>query len=271
MSAYFALLRTRYRMQLQYRAAAVAGAATQLFFGAIKISVLEAFYRSSDTAPPLSMSDAIAYIWLGQALLALLPWNRDRDLEQLVRSGDVVFEWARPLDLYTMWYVRTLGQRAAGASLRSLPIFVLAGWLLPLTPWRVWALPPPDSTAALAGFALGMLVALLLGAAITTLMHACLLFTISGEGMALIMPSLVMFFSGLAVPLPLLPDALQPWLLASPFAALADLPYRIYCGALSLERAAVPLALGLGWSVLWVLLGRSLVTRAQTRIIVQGG
>jgi ABC-2 type transport system permease protein len=270
-SAYLALLRARFRMQLQYRAAALAGAATQVFWGVIKICVLEAFYRSSGTAPPLSIHDLITYIWLGQALLALLPWNRDRDLELLVRSGDVVFEWARPLDLYTMWYVRTLGQRAASASLRSVPIFVIAGVLLPLTPARAWALQPPESLSALAGFAVGMLIALLLGAAITTLMHVCLLFTISGEGMALLMPSLVTFFSGLIVPLPLLPDSLQPWLLVSPFAALADLPYRIYCGALTLERAAPALAIGFAWSIALVLLGRALVARAQHRIVVQGG
>jgi ABC-2 type transport system permease protein len=68
-----------------------------------------------------------------------------------------------------------------------------------------------------------------------------------------------------------LPDALQPWLLASPFAALADIPYRIYCGGLTLQSASVPLAVGFVWSILLVLLGRLLVTRAQSRIVVQGG
>lgn len=144
--------------------------------------------------------------------------------------------------------------------------------ILPLSPLRAWALPPPDSVSALSGFVLAMLIALLLGAAITTLMHVCLLFTISGEGMAaLLMPSLVSFFSGLIVPLPLLPEALQPWLLASPFAALADLPYRIYCGALTLERAVPALAAGLGWALALIALGRALVSRARRRVVLQGG
>ena len=271
MSAYFALFGARYRMQLQYRAAALAGAGTQLFWGAIKVAVLVVFYRSSDTSPPLSLAGAIAYLWLGQAFLGLLPWNRDRELEALVRSGDLVFEWARPVDLYAMWYVRTLGQRAAAASLRCLPLLLVVGVLLPLTPLRSWALPPPASPSALFGFALGMTIALVLGAAITTLMHVCLLFTISGEGLALLLPSLVTFFSGMVVPLPLLPDAAQAWLLALPFAALADVPYRIYCGVLPLERALGPLAIGLGWSIALVALGRALLSRAQRRLIVQGG
>ena len=51
---YLALLSARYRMLLQYRAAAMAGAATQLFWGFIRIMILLAFYRSSSAEPPMA-------------------------------------------------------------------------------------------------------------------------------------------------------------------------------------------------------------------------
>ena len=44
---YAAILGARFRMLLQYRAAAIAGLWTQIFFGLILIMIYEAFYRSS--------------------------------------------------------------------------------------------------------------------------------------------------------------------------------------------------------------------------------
>lgn len=71
------------------------------------------------------------------------------------------------------------------------------------------------------------------------------------------------------VPLPLLPVAAQAWLLALRFAVLADVPYRIYCGALRPRQAALPLAIGLGWTLALVGMGRALLARAQQRLVVQ--
>ena len=53
---------------------AIAGFTTQIFFGLIFVMVFEAFFESSSLPQPMSQPDVITYIWLGQALLALLPW-----------------------------------------------------------------------------------------------------------------------------------------------------------------------------------------------------
>ena len=98
LAPYRALLSARFRTMLQYRAAAVAGAGTQFFWGFIRIMILMAFYRSSSASPPMDLEDVISYIWLGQAFLALLPWTHDRDLEGLIRDGGVAYELLRPRD-----------------------------------------------------------------------------------------------------------------------------------------------------------------------------
>ena len=51
----------------------------------------------------------ITYVWLGQALLALLPWLADPEIGQAVRTGGVGYDRLRPLDAYGYWYARTLG------------------------------------------------------------------------------------------------------------------------------------------------------------------
>jgi ABC-2 type transport system permease protein len=76
---YLAIFAARFSMLLQYRAAALAGIATQFWFGAIMVMALAAFYGSGRGAPSITLAQAITYIWLGQAFLGLLPWNVDTE------------------------------------------------------------------------------------------------------------------------------------------------------------------------------------------------
>jgi ABC-2 type transport system permease protein len=77
-------------MLLQYRAAAIAGFVTQMFWGSIKIMIFVAFYAASGSDEhPMSLAAVITYVWLGQALLGILPRNIDQEIRELVRSGGV--------------------------------------------------------------------------------------------------------------------------------------------------------------------------------------
>ncbi len=268
---YLALLSARYRMLLQYRAAAMAGAATQLFWGFIRIMILLAFYRSSSAEPPMAFADIVTYVWLGQALLAFLPWNHDLTLEKQIRDGDVAYELLRPLDLYAFWTMRVLATRVSSVSLRAAPIVLVAGIALPLAGFDGWRLAPPETTASGALFGVAMIVAVALGCAITMLVHVSLLWTISGDGIARLVPALVTVFSGMVIPLPLFPDWAQPLLNALPFRALADVPYRVYTGDIPTAEALVPIALGAAWTVALIFCGRYLLLRGQRVLVVQGG
>jgi ABC-2 type transport system permease protein len=211
LAPYLAVVSARYRQQLQYRAAAVAGMATQAFWGALKLMVLAAFYDNATASPPIGLREVVAYVWLGQALLALLPWNVEEALAQEIRSGNVAIELLRPLDLYALWFARTLAFRTARASLRALPMFVLACGLLPLLGLERWALAAPSALSGLA-FAGSLVVTVVLATAITMLLQISLLYTISAEGVLRMTPAVVLLCSGMMVPLPLFPEPLQPLL-----------------------------------------------------------
>jgi ABC-2 type transport system permease protein len=263
LSAYWALVSARFRTLLQYRAAAVAGMGTQLFFGLVLVMIYEAFYRSSSGPQPMAYQDVVTYVWLGQAFLAMLPWNVDRELQALIRSGAVAYELLRPLDLYATWYCRVVALRTAPTLLRSLPIVVAARLFL--------GMRPPPSLGSAGAWALAMVGSLLLGCAITTLMNISLLWTISGEGLAQLVPALVLVFSGMLVPLPLLPAWAQPVLNALPFRGLIDVPFRLYLGHIPPEQVGPLLAHQLAWTAALVLLGRWVLARGQRRLVVQGG
>jgi ABC-2 type transport system permease protein len=272
---YLAVISARFRVLLQYRAAAVAGMSTQVFFGLVRVMILEAFYRSATpealARQPMNPSDIAGYVWLGQAFLAMLPWNVDSDIRQMVRSGSIAYELTRPVDLYALWYARALALRTAPVLLRAVPLFLFAMLGLPLIGLSEWRLSAPPSLASGLSWACAMVGALLLSAALTTLLNITLLFTISGEGIVVFAAALVMLLSGMTIPLPLFPAWSQPLLRSLPFAGLVDLPFRLYTGNLPAAEAGWVLLHQVLWTVGLVAAGRWLLRHALSRVVVQGG
>ena len=268
---YLAVLSARYRMLLQYRAAALAGFGTQLFWGAIRLMIMAAFYEASTRAQPMSMADIVPYVWLGQALFAMLPWTADIELAQKIRDGSVAYELLRPLDLFAFWFVRTLALRAAPTTLRCVPMLIFSMLLLPVIGLGDWAMPLPPSLLAGTLFAMSLLLSLLLSTAVTMLMTISLLWTIAAQGVDRIAPGVVLVFSGMVVPLPLLPDWVQPLVSVQPFRGLVDAPFRIYSGNIAPDAAGFELLQQGAWLLLLIWCGYRLLARGAQKLVVQGG
>jgi ABC-2 type transport system permease protein len=263
MNGYLSVMSARFRTLLQYRAAALAGFGTQLFWGLIRVMIFDAFYRSTAAPQPMTYAEVVTYVWLGQATLALTLGGPDEDLRGMVRSGTVAYELLRPLDLYGFWFSRAVAARAAPMALRAGPMFLVAGLFFGLS-------APPSAASGLA-WAAATVSAVLLAASLWMLMNVSLLWTVSGDGVARFFPALIYLFSGMLVPLPLLPDWAQAAVGFLPFRGLADLPFRLYMGHLPPEQAPAALAHQLLWAAALVLLGRYLLGRASRRLVIQGG
>lgn len=269
MSPYMAILGARIRILLQYRAAALAGLVTQGFWGIIRVMIFTGFYlsRRDDVTVPMTLTQTITYIWLGQALLGLLPIRLDGEVAGMVRNGTVAYELTRPWDLYWAWWTRAVAMRVAPTLLRSVPMVIIAAWLLPSS----MAMQPPVSLPAAVLFVASILLAVALGSAITALLTISMLWTISGEGLALAVSGLTWVLSGIIIPLPLLPDGLARVLEWLPFAGVMDLPFRIYVGQIETSQAATVLARQLTWVIVLMSLGRGVLSRGLGRLVVQGG
>ncbi|MBD3240112.1 MAG: ABC transporter permease, partial [Chitinivibrionales bacterium] len=263
MKPYWAHLAASMRLLLQYRAAAIAGAGTQAFWGIMRMMIFAAFYAGGAGTAPMSLDEVIAYIWLGQAFLVLTPFTGgDRELTERIRSGMVVFDLLRPVDPYAYWFSRVLAGRLAPALLRALPILVLAT----LAGWLRWPAP-----AVCGAWLLSMASALLLSSAMVTAMTLSAFWTLSGQGIIQLMAALSMLLSGLIVPLPLFPAPLQPLLDLLPFRGLVDIPFRVFTGHVPLTALPSLLAHQAGWTLALALIGRLTVTRALRRVVIQGG
>jgi ABC-2 type transport system permease protein len=267
---YQAVVRARFFLLLQYRAAALAGFVTQCWWGAIKVMVLAAFFSGGATTP-MTLHQAIDYIWLGQGFLTLLPWSADPEIARMVRSGDVAYERLRPLDTYAFWYARAVARRTATPLLRAIPMVILSGLVLRSLGLSEWALSAPAGWQAALLFAVSMLLVVALSSAVTTLMDVLTVATLSDRGVNMLVGPLIIVFSGSLVPLPLFPDWMQSALALQPFAGLLDVPFRIYTGHLSASAAVSGLVRQVAWIIILIMMGRALMAHVMARLQTQGG
>ena len=263
MKKYWTLLSARFRQLLQYRVAALAGVGTQVFWGLVMISVMKAFYAASTGPQPISLDQVITYKWLGQAMLALVPWSLDRDVEGMIKSGSVVYELTRPMDLFWTWYIRGIALRVAPALMRAIPIFILATLF--------FGMHAPASLPCAAAWLIATLGAVLLASAITTLVQVTLLYTLVGDGISRLLAGIVIFFSGMILPIPLFPTWSQPIFYALPFWTLMDGPFRIYTNNIPVTQAPWVLLHQTTWILILITTARYLLRRALTRLVIQGG
>ncbi|MBH5317354.1 ABC transporter permease [Paenibacillus sp. GSMTC-2017] len=267
MKAYTSIWRLRFINGMQYRAAALAGMATQLFFGFVFIMIFAAFYSNSSVAMPITLDKLITYVWLQQIFLSfIMLWFRDNEIFAMITSGNIAYELCRPMELYPLWYAKLLAQRAASATLRSFPLLIIV-FLLP-EPYRM-SLPP--SFTAFTLFIFALLLGLMLVIAISMFIYISVFWTMSPVGSTLMIAVVGEFLAGMIVPIPLMPSWLQIVTYFLPFRWTTDFPFRVYSGHIPQEEALWGIGIQLLWLVILVLVGRLLMKRALRAVVVQGG
>ena len=250
-------------MLLQYRAAAVAGFSTQLFWGFIRVMIFEAFFLSSKAHQPMNLPEVITYIWLGQAFFAMLPFRPSTETVTQIREGSIVFELLHPVNIYLFWFCRSLAERSAPTVLRSIPMLILAGLF--------FGLQSPASVGAFLFFMISLGLALAIASAVSVIINISLMWTISGHGITGFAGAFLFVFSGMIVPLPFFPDNLRQIVNWLPFRGIIDTPMRIYVGHLSQPDILPALLHQCVWIVILLLLGHWLLSKSFKRLVVQGG
>jgi len=267
MKKYYALFRIRFINGLQYRAAALAGLTTQFAWGFMEILAFSAFYRANPDAFPMEFSQTVSYIWLQQAFLTLfMMWFWENDIAAAIMGGSIAYEMVRPIDLYNRWFCQAAANRLARAALRCAPVLIVA-FIVP-EPYRM-SLPPDAGQFLL--FILSVFLALCVVVAFSMLMYISLFYTISPMGVRLIVAAISDFFAGAYVPLPFFPEPFRAVVELLPFAAMQNMPLRIYSGNITGREALTGIVLQIFWSVTLVLIGRLMMNRTLKKVIVQGG
>lgn len=267
MKSYISYFKLRFITALQYRTAALAGMSTQLFFGLIFVLLYEAFY-SANANISISYSKTVNYLWLNQALLALInQMTVDSELTSMIVKGDLAYEFIRPKDLYFMWYFKTLGNRLAAVILRSIPLFLVAIFLLP----KPYNLTGPENLTYFLFFLLSLSFGTILVCALSLLSPIICMKTLNEKGFISIYIILSNLFSGLDIPLYLFPEWLERISNLLPFRYVSDIPFQLYNGTISYHEGVVGIGIQFIWIFIIIIISRLIMSKLLKKVVVQGG
>ena len=267
MRACFSFFRMRLLNGQQYRTAAWAGVMCQFFWGFMEIRLYYAFYQASPERFAMTYAQTVSYIWLRQALFALLDtWVFENELFDSVLKGDVAYELCRPVSLYGMWFARSLALRFSRVVLRCGPLLLVSA-LLPAP----WGMRPPASPWAFTAFLLSMLLAACVNSAFNLIVYFSCFYTLSSDGIRMILLPFTELFSGGLIPLPFMPETLARIVQLTPFGAMQNAPLRIYSGHIAGAEMGQTMLLQVFWLAVLGTMGYVMQQRGLRRLCVQGG
>ncbi len=264
---YISFFKLRFAMGLQYRTAAIAGIATQFVWGFMEIKVFYAFNTSDPDSFPMGFEQLASYIWMQQAFLALfMTWFMENEIFDSIMDGNICYELCRPIDIYNMWFARSVANRLSRALLRCAPILLVA-FFLP-EPYSM-TLPPDVFTFIL--FIIAMILGMTVTAAMCMLVYMLSFFTVSPQGLRIIFSMTAEILQGIVIPIPFFPPGVQRIVELLPFASMENVPLRIYSGNISGGAAAKAMLMQMFWIIALIAAGKLIYRSASRKITVQGG
>lgn len=267
MKSYLSYFKLKFITGLQYRSAALAGIFTQLFFGFIYISVYIACYESNSGNLPMPLDELVSFLWLNQAFFSLIYlWYKDKDILNLIKTGNLSYELCRPQDLYFMWWARMYGDRLSKVVLRFLPILCIA-LILP-NPYNL------NLEISLYRFLIFIIIFILSSILITSLSvlyHVICIFTLDDRGIINIFMVIADILSGSFVPVPFFPTFIQKINNYLPFRYISDFPFRFYVGDINFNECYISIIVQIIWIFILMITGKILMKKALKKAVIQGG
>ncbi|HBI55762.1 MAG TPA: ABC transporter permease, partial [Firmicutes bacterium] len=90
-------------------------------------------------------------------------------------------------------------------------------------------------------------------------------------GVRIISAVLADFLAGAIIPLPFFPQPFRAIAEMLPFAAMQNMPLRIYSGNIAGINAFWGIGLQVFWLIALILIGRYMINNALRKVVVQGG
>lgn len=266
MRLYAVVARGGFRRHATYRTATAAGVFTNTVFGFILAYAYTALWDQRPQLGGYDLSQAVTYVWLGQALLmtcAMMGGGFEDELMERIRTGDVAIDLYRPADLQLWWLASDLGRAAfhlLGRGVVPMAFGALAFDLALPTQPLVWL-------AFLFSVFLGVVVSF----AVRFLVALSAFWLMDGAGVGQITFLAGMFFSGMLLPLTLFPGLLGEVARALPWSSLLQVPADVFLGRHTGWGLLGAFAFQAGWALALLALGRLLQSVATRRVVVQGG
>jgi ABC-2 type transport system permease protein len=263
MGLYWHVAVKSFQKNLAYRAANLAGIATNVFFGAVYVLVYRALFAGRAEVGGFTVDDTVTYAILAQSLLMVMSAFGNRELSEAIVKGTIAVDLARPIDFYLYWGAVDLGRAVYYFFFRAVPTYALGALL--------FGVELPANLGAWALFFGTMILGMVVSFAFRFLTNSFAFWTSDARGVLYLTNTVIMFFSGFIVPLNFFP----PWLAAIadalPFRGLAQMPINVYLGKMAGGQILSFAFQQVMWLFVLTLAGRFMLSRMVRRVTLAGG
>ena len=261
---YLAFVTKSFQKRMQYRVANLAGLTTNFFFLLVHIFVYTAFYASRAGPQPLNLNEIITYFVLCQVSFMLMPFFGARsEVTSAIKDGSVALQLTKPVDFHAYWFSDECGRACYYLLMRGLPTFLIS--------IIFFEVAFPKQPPALMAFMVSMVLAVFMSAGITITIFSSAFWTLDTTGISGMSGSVITLFSGMLVPIALWPEWLAHIAAWLPFEGLIDIPFSIYLGKITGTAVWIAIGKQAVWNLIFIGLGRFLLSRGFSRLVIQGG
>lgn len=260
--------KVRFREAIQYKTAAFAGVLTQFAWAGMYMMLFSTFLENG-TENDMSIAQMSTYIWLQQSLYALINIsNVDKDIYEQIRNGNIAIDLVKPIDIYNVWYYKTLGKKVAMVTLRFIPIILISSLPI-LGQYRVIIQTNPTILVL-------SVISLILSTALTMsyimMMLALIMILISSDGIKILFQLILEFFSGMVIPISFMPTKIATILKFTPFYYIQNITFNIYSGYMSNSKEIlINLIMQVFWIIVLTILSKMIIKKRLSKITIQGG
>jgi ABC-2 type transport system permease protein len=251
-----------WRRYAAYPWATAAGVFTNTIFGFLQAYILLAVYRHRVDVGGFDAADAVTYVWLAQSMIMTVYIFSWWDFAVRIRDGSITTDLLRPLDPQRYWLAFDLGRAPYHFLFRGLPPFLLGA--------LVFQLRYPSPLDALA-FLVSLTLAVVVSFGFRFIYNAVAFWLLDFRGVVTLSTTIVIFFSGMAIPLRYMPHSLRELCYALPFGSVIQTPVDIWLGKREGAALLGMLAVQLFWAVTLLAVGQLVLQRATRKVILQGG
>ena len=260
MRLFWELAKRSFQRHMTYRAAAIAGFATNFFFGILRFSVLIALYGTQHEVSGMTIQEAITYTGLTQGVIAFLSLFGWYDLMTTVYSGGVASDLLKPMNYYNFWLAQDFGRGIAQLILRGLTIMVAYAIFVGLV------YPSGVGQWLAVGITLGL--AWLVSFSFRFLINLTAFWFPNALGVGRFAFILSWFTSGFLMPLRFYPQWFQQLCQLTPFPYMVNVISEVYLGLVSGPQLIQALAMQIGWAILLIFLGQVVLRAGMKRLVI---
>ena len=263
MQTYLKLSRLAFQRKMSYRAATLAGLATNFFFGLLRAAVMIALYQNREVVAGMDLPMAITFTALTQGVLDVLSIFHWYDLMRTVYSGEVATDLLKPMGYFRYWMAQDFGRAAASFFTRGITIMLAYSLFFDLV--------HPQSFATWGYFFAAFLLSWLVSFSWRFLVSLAAFWTPNAVGIGRFFFLGGYVLSGVLMPLAFFPTWFQHLAYMTPFPHTVTTMIEIYLGMLKGAEMWSAIGTQAIWAVALIIVGQIVLRAGMRRLVVQGG